>query len=154
MLRIMPAMAAPITRRQFDSLADNLHQLNILDAGLTEQMQRALGIDLHCWDLWIKSKGKWDFRFNAGHERLKEAAEIFCGVGNPVAERHGDLTAAHLAIDFHDTQTRLAGTGQPLISPDVHHLLNECRDLYELTLTDEKRVGLVLDFLSKRQSPA
>jgi len=153
MLRTMPAMTAPITRRQFDALAENLHQLNILDAGLTEQIQRALGIDLHCWDLWIKSKGVWDFRFKAGHERLKEAAANFCGEGNPVSERHGDLSAAHLAIDFHDTQTRLLQSGQPLLSADVHKLIIDCRDLYEMNTTDERRLGLVLDFLSKKVCP-
>lgn len=146
-------MTAPITRSQFDPLGDNLHQLNRQDAALTEQIQRALGVDLHCWDLWVKSGGKWDFRFKAGHERLKDAASVFCGDANPVSTRHGDLEAAHLSIDFHDSQTRLMQAGLPLLTTDVNKLISDCRDLYELSVIEEKRLGLVLDYLSKRQYP-
>src|SRR5208282_4299297 len=105
-LTLLPDLSLPITRKSIDPLYNDLVQLNYLDAGLPENTQRALGLMFHCWDLWVKTKGKIDYRGDAGHERLKQDSETFL-CGSPVATRNGDLSAAHLAIDYHDTQVRL-----------------------------------------------
>lgn len=150
MLKLIPDIVLPVTQRQFDPLADVLYQVNILDAGLNEKIQRGLGLYFHTWDLWCKSNGKIDYRGPAGHSRLVQDAMTFCGTGNPVATRHGDLSAAHLAIDFSDTQVRLKAHGLPLLSWDVNELINACRDLSEYSPEQEKRVGLLMDMLGKK----
>jgi hypothetical protein len=150
MLKILPAMQFPVTGKQFDPLMDSAVQLNILDGGLNEPQQRALGLYLHVFDLWVKSKGKIDYRGDEGHKRLVQDAMTFCGTGNPVATRHGDIAAAHLSIDFSDTQIRCTQSGLPLLPTNVSSLLDGCRDLYGLSLTDEKRVGLLMDSIGKR----
>lgn len=152
MLKVMPNPTLPITLRQFDPLMDNLVRLNILDAGLSDKSQRGIGLYLHTYDLWVKSKGVIDYRGPAGHQRLMEDAMTFCGHGNPVPTRHGDLAAAHLAIDWHDTQIRCMQTGLPLLSTKTSDLLNEARDLCEYSPEMEKRVGLLMDWLGKKQS--
>lgn len=150
MLKILPNAVFPITRSAINPLMDNVSNLNTLDAGLTDNMQRAMGIMLHTHDLWVKSKGKFDYRGPAGHERLKQDTETFiCGC--PIASRNGDLAAAHLSIDFHDTCVRLKETDRPPLTGEVNALLVMCRDLYGLSPHEEKRIGLFLDFLSKKQ---
>lgn len=131
---------------------DNLVQVNILDAGLNDKAQRGISLYLHTYDLWVKSRGVIDYRGPKGHQRLVEDAMTFCGHGNPVATRHGDLAAAHLAIDWHDTQNRCLMTGLPLLSTDNSALLNEARELSEYSPEMEKRVGLLMDWLGKRPS--
>lgn len=150
MLKILPSLKYPITKQQFHPLADSVANLNVLDAGITEPEQRAIGIYLHIFDLYVKSKGKVDYRGKAGFERLKEDAMIFCGVGNPVATRHGDLAAAHLAIDFSDTAIRCQQTGLPLPPNTPGGLLNECESLTLLSIQDEKRLGLLMDCLGMK----
>lgn len=127
----------------------NVVQLNILDAGLSEKSQRALGLYFHTFDLWVKSGGKINYTGKDGHARLMQDAMAFVGPGNPVATRHGDLQAAHLAIDWHDSQMRLKAVNASL-SPEVAQLLVECRDLVDIPLETEKRVGLLMDYLGKR----
>lgn len=152
MLKTLPDFRLPISQSQFNPLMDSVVQLNIIDAGLSDRSQRALGIYFHTFDLWVKTGGRLDYRGRDGHARLVQDAMNFCGTGNPVATRHGDLAAAHLAIDFHDTQVRLAQNKLPLLSSDVSYLISQCPDLAEFSAEMEKRVGLLMDFCGKKPS--
>jgi len=154
MLKLLPNGLFPITVQQFNPLMDNLVQLNILDAGLSDKAQRGIGLYLHTYDLWVKSGGAIDYRGHKGQERLLEDTMTFCGHGNPVPTRHGDLAAAHLAIDWHDTQVRCMSTGLPLLSTQTADLLNEARNLCEYSPEMEKRVGLLMDYLGKKPYPS
>jgi hypothetical protein len=154
MLKILPDMVKPVSSAQINALMDGLVQLNLIEGCLSEQQQRALSVDLSCFDLYIKSKGKWDYRFAAGHQRLFQDAATFCGSGTPIATRKGDLAASHLALDFSDTQVRLAQAGLPLLPTNVSDLLINCRDMCGLTVIDEHRIGVLLDYLSKKSPPA
>ena len=143
-------MTFPVTGKQFDPLMDGVVQLNLIDGTLTEPQQRAIGLFLHVFDLYVKSGGKINYMGRDGHERLKQDAMTFCGTGNPVATRHGDIAAAHLAIDWSDTAIRCASVGLPSPPNTSQGLLVGCIDLCGLTTTDEKRVGLLMDFLGKK----
>lgn len=147
-LKLLPDMVMPVTQAQINPLMDNLCQLNVLDAGIAEPMQRALGIYLHTWDLWCKSGGRIDYRGKAGRERLKDDACRF--VLSSIVTRHGDLPAAHLAIDWSDTQVRLRAAGLALLPSDVNKLLADCSDIHALSIEMEKRTGLLMDYLGKK----
>lgn len=151
-LRLLPDLVFPITSNQVDPLMDNLAQLNLVDAGLTVNQQKALTIFLHIYDLFVKSHGHVDYRGKDGQARLLQDAMTLVGTGNPVATRHGDLPAAHLAIDYHDTQTRLIQAGLPLLPSVVNELLTKCTELALLPPQTENRVGLLMDYLGKRKS--
>lgn len=151
MLQLLPDITFPVSHRHADRLNDDIAQLNILDAGVTEGKQRGLSLYFHTFDLWCKSGGKIDYRGEAGHARLVEDAMRFVGSGNSVSTKHGDLAAAHLALDWHDCQMRLKAAGQPLLSFDVNQLLVECAKLCEYPIELEKRTGLLMDFLGKRK---
>ena len=153
MLRLLPDMVFPVTGKQADPLMENLVQLNLIEGCLTERQQRAIGLYFHTFDLWVKSGGKIDYRSRPGHARLVEDAMAFVGPGNPVATRHGDLAAAHLAIDFHDAQRRIAEVGMPAktLAWEVNALLAESADLAEFPPEMEKRTGLLMDYLGKRR---
>ena len=115
MLITLPDITWPVTKAKANTLMVDVQQLNILEGGLSEPSQRGLGIYFHTFDLWVKSKGKIDYRGVDGHRRLVEDAMRFVGTGNPVATKHGDIAAAHLSLDWHDTQMRLdkKGTTRP-----------------------------------------
>lgn len=149
MLQLLPDLRFPITRGQIDPLMNNIVQLNLIEAGLTEKQQRGLGLLFHLWDTFVKSHGKIDYRSPEGHARLVQDAMTYLA-GSPVTTRHGDLPAAHLAIDYSDTQIRLRNAGKPPLPADVATLLYECRDLSEFSPEQEKRIGLLLDMLGKR----
>lgn len=148
-LRMLPDLVAPITNRQINALMDNIMQLNTVDAGIHERYQRALTINFHIYDLFVKSHGKWDYRGLDGLNRLTQDAMSFIG-GSTIASKHGDLPAAHLAIDYHDTQSRLAGAGMATLSHEVNDLLLMSRSLADLPPQTEQRIALLLDYLSKR----
>lgn len=152
-LRMLPDIVFPVTLSQVNPLMDCVHQFNILDAGLNEKWQRGMGLMLHTFDLWVKSKGKIDYRGPDGHRRLVDDAMTFVGHGNPVATRHGDLAAAHLSIDWSDTQVRLTEAGWPLLSDKVADLLRDSMQLSEHAPEIEKRVGLYMDYLGKKAVP-
>jgi hypothetical protein len=152
-LRLLPDLTFPLRRDAINPLMDNVMQVNIVDAGVTENMQRALGLMLHTWDLWVKSGGRIDYRGEAGHARMIQDAMTFCPQGCGLDTRHGEIAAAHLSIDFSDTQIRLLTAKLPLLPSDPSDLLRRCRDLYPLSVEDEKRVGLLLDMLGKKPVP-
>ena len=150
MLITLPDITWPVTKEQANTLMVDVQQLNILEGGLSEPSQRGLGIYFHTFDLWVKSKGKIDYRGVDGHRRLVEDAMRFVGTGNPVATKHGDIAAAHLSLDWHDTQMRLKEGHHAPISSRVGDLLHESRELAALSIEMEKRTGLLLDYLGKR----
>jgi hypothetical protein len=149
MLRLLPDITLPVTQKQLNPLYENVVKLNILDAGLNEGYQRALGIHFHIFDTWIKTGGRLDYRGLEGHKRLIDDAMSFVG-GSPVITKHGDLAAAHLSIDYHDTQSRLKAHGQPELSNDVNNLLKDCIDFSTFSVKDETRIGLYMDYIGKR----
>lgn len=149
MLRLLPDIKFPVDPRQINPLMENVHQLNVLEAGINERMQKALGIFFHILDTYCKTGGKVDYRGREGHERLKQDAITFCG-GSSVATKHGDLAAAHLGIDYHDTSIRLRDMGLPPLPNSVGELLKECMDFANLAPQTENRIGLYLDYLGKK----
>ncbi len=150
MLKLLPNLVFPITPRTINPLLDNLFQLNLIDAGLNEPQQRALGIYLHAYDLFVKSKGAIDYRNRDGHERLKQDAKTFCPADS-LLTRHGDLAAAHLAIDWHDTMCRTKEMGLPPLPDTLNGLMPGCIDLCGLSIAEEKRLGLFMDMLGKKR---
>lgn len=151
MLKLLPDLVYPITQSQSDALMDNIVQLNLMEGSLTEKQQRGLGLFFHIFDIWVKTGGRIDYRSREGHYQLVNDCMSFVGSGNPVATRYGDLPAAHLAIDFHDTMMRLKSASLPLLSMNVNDLLDQCADLAEYPPEMEKRIGLLLDYLGKRR---
>lgn len=147
MLRMLPDLAFPIGQGSINALMDNLVQLNLVDAGLNERQQFALGINFHIYDLLAK-KGL-DYTGPAGHNRMMADSMAFVG-GAPVVTRHGDLAAAHLSVDYHDTQRRLAEAGLRPLPADVNLLLAMCADFTTFPPQIERRVLLLLDYLSKK----
>ena len=143
MLKILPKLTFPVNASSINPLMEGVVKLNRLDAGIPEGVQSALAIYLHVFDIYVKSHGKLDYRGKDGHERLKQDAARFCGT--EVITRHGDLMAAHLAIDWSETTVRCIQNGMPLPSPDVNQLLADSRDLMNLDARIEKQIGLLLD---------
>lgn len=124
--------------------------MNILEAGIHERFQKALGIFFHVIDTYCKTNGAVDYRGPEGHKRLVQDAMTFCG-GSSVATKHGDLAAAHLGIDFSDTQIRLKEKGLPPIPDNVSDLLKMCSDFANFPPQMENRIGLFLDYIGKRR---
>ena len=149
-LRMLPDMVFPVTPQQVNALMDNLVQLNLVEGGINERQQFALGINFHVYDLLVKTQGRIDYTGREGHRRMMQDATIFCGSGNPVATRHGDLAAAHLSVDYNDTQARLKGAGLPALPSQVSDLLGMCADLAVFPPREERRILLLLDYLSKK----
>lgn len=151
MLRLLPDVKFPVTPTQINPLLENVHQLNILEAGIHERFQKALGIFFHVIDTYCKTNGAVDYRGPEGHKRLVQDAMTFCG-GSSIATKHGDLAAAHLGIDFHDTSIRLRDKGLPPLPTAVADLLKMCADFAALPPQSENRINLYLDFLGKKQN--
>lgn len=148
-LKILPVLVFPITAASINPLFEGVVKLNTIDAGIPEPTQRALSLYLHCIDLFVKSKGKYDYRNPTGHARLKQDAFSFCPAS--IVTRHGDLSAAHLSIDWSDTAIRCIQSSLPQPSSDVNELLLASRDLVGMPPEDYKRIGVLLDYLSKKQ---
>lgn len=149
MLRMLPDLTFPVRPGSIDPLMDNVVQLNICDAGLNDRLQRALTLNFHIFDLYVKSGFKIDYRGEEGQRQMVADAMAFVG-GSTIATKHGDLAAAHLSIDYHDTQSRLAGASLPLLSSNVNDLIGASRKLADMPAQTEQRVALLLDYLSKR----
>ncbi len=151
-LRLLPDLTFPITQAQINPLMDNVQQLNTLDAGIPDRTQRALTLFFHVHDLFVKSHGKIDYRSEDGRVRMVQDAVTFVG-GSTIASKQGDLPAAHLSIDYHDTVSRLAAAGLPPIPSDVNALIYLSRKMADYPPQTEQRVALLLDILSKRPMP-
>lgn len=148
-LRMLPDLVFPIRPDSINPLMDNVQQLNIVDAGIPERVQRALTLNFHIFDLYVKSGGRLDYRGEDGRQRLVQDAASFIG-GSTIATKHGDLAAAHLSIDYHDSQSRLKQAGMPLLPSDVNALVELSRKMADFPSQTEQRVALFLDYLSKR----
>lgn len=129
---------------------EGVHQLNILEAAVPERFQKALGILFHLTDTFVKTNGRVDYRGPEGHKRLLQDAMTFCG-GSSIVTKHGDLAAAHIAIDYHDSQIRLKEKGLPPLPSEVSELLRMCIDFANLPVQMENRIGLFLDFVGKKE---
>lgn len=149
-LQLLPSLVYPITSPQANVLMNNVVQLNLLDAGLNPRQQQAIGLLCDIYDLLAKSGGAVDYRGKDGHRRLYADAMAFVGTGSPIVTRHGDLKAAHLAIDYSDTQNKLAKAGMPPISSLVSVLLNEASDFSNLPAKEDDRCALFLRYLLKK----
>lgn len=149
MLKLLPDIKFPVTPAQINPLMESVQQLNIIDAGLSEQYQRALGIFFHVLDLYCKSGGKIDYRGAQGHRRLMEDSAAFVG-GTSIVTKHGDLAAAHLALDFSDTQIRLKAIGHDPLPYEVRDLLKLCMDFAHYPPRTEKQVEVLMDYLGKK----
>ncbi len=152
-LRLLPDLTWPITPASINALMDNVQKLNTLDAGVHERYQRALTIQFHVYDLLVKSHGRIDYTGDEGRKRMVQDAFAFIG-GSTIATKQGDLAAAHLSIDYSDTQCRLFEHGLTMLSPDVNELISLSRDLADFPAQTEQRIALLLDYLSKRPIPA
>ena len=150
MLKLLPTLTFPITHNQVNGLYDGVVQLNVLDAGLSDRSQKALDIVLDTYEIKAKTSGAIDYTGPGGHLRLFQDAMNFVGDGNPIATRHGDMRAAHLAINWNNTQVALANAGMTLLSADVNQLILLCRDFTVLPLRSEDRIGLFLSYLRKK----
>jgi len=150
MLTLLPELKFPITSRQTDAMMNNLCQLNVLDAGVPDRAQKALDLLLHIYELKAKTAGAIDYTGQAGHALLLQHAMNFVGDGSPIVTRHGDLRAAHLAIDYSNTQIMLKDAGFSAIPSDVNLLLDMCRDLMNFPMRTEERMGLLLTYLKKK----
>jgi hypothetical protein len=149
-LKILPDLVYPITQQQCNPLLESVVKLNLLDAGVTPIQQKGLALFFHIYDIFVKSSGKIDYRGKQGHARLVQDAMTFVGPGNPIGTRHGDLPAAHLALDFSDVQVRLRDAGMPLLPASVNDLLVMCADLCSYPQVTENRVGVLMDYIGKK----
>ena len=151
MLTLLPDLVYPITPGQINALMDNIVQLNVVDAGLTQRAQEALDIALDCYEILAKTGGKIDYTGLDGHRRLHEDAMRLISDGNPIMTRHGDLSAAHLSIGFHDAQIHLRNAGMHLLTNNRDDLLNMARDIMQFPKRTEDRIGLFLRLLKKKR---
>ena len=129
---------------------DSVVKLNLLDAGLPDRAQKALDIVLHTYELKAKTGSVIDYTGENGHARLLQDAMSFVGDGCPIVTRHGDLQAAHLAIDYSNTQIILQNAGLPLLPSNTNDLLNLCRGLMAFPMRTDERMGLLLTYLKKK----
>jgi hypothetical protein len=150
-LRLLPDLTFPITSKQCDGLIDLVVQLNILDAGLTERDQKALDIVLETYELKAETGGVIDFTGEVGQQALFQAAMNFCGTGNPIITRHGDLRAAHLGINYHNAQVKLKKAGMPALSNIVNDLLILGRKIAVFPPQTEDRMALLLSYMQKKK---
>ena len=149
-LQLLPDLVFPITSSQSNAIMNDVVQLNLVEAGLNPRQQQAIGITFDIYDLLAKSGGAIDYRGKAGHARLYQHAMNFVGTGSPIVTRHGDLKAAHLAIDYNDTQGKLAKAGMPLITDSVAQLLLESIDITNLPAREDDRMALFLRYMLKK----
>ena len=150
-LSILPDLVYPVTPAQINAIMDNVVQLNLVDAGLTSRDQAAIDIMLDCYEVLAKTAGAIDYTGLDGHRRLHEDAMRLINDGNPIMTRHGDLSAAHLAIGYHDAQISLRNAGMPLLTTNRDDLLALARDITQFPKRTEDRLGLFLRYLKKKK---
>ena len=151
MLTLLPDLVYPVTGAQINALMDNVVQLNLVDAGLTSRDQDAIDIMLDCYEIKAKTNGAIDYTGLDGHRRLHEDAMRLVNDGNPIMTRHGDMTAAHVAIGYHDAQINLRTAGMPLLSSNRNDLLALSRDILQFPKRTEARMALFLRYLRKKK---
>ena len=150
-LTLLPDLIYPVTGAQINALMDNMVQLNLVDAGLTSRDQDAIDIMLDCYEIKAKTGGAIDYTGLDGHRRLHEDAMRLINDGNPIMTRHGDMSAAHLAIGFHDAQIHLRNAGMTLLPSNRDDLLSLARDILQFPKRTESRMGLFLRYLRKKK---
>lgn len=128
----------------------NTVQLNPLDAGIAERMQKAIDLELHAQEVKADTAGAINYTGADGHRRLCQDAMSFAGDGCPIVTRHGDLKAAYLAIAFGDAQFKLAKAGMPLLTNNPQLLLASVQDILQLPARTEDRMALFLSYLRKK----
>ena len=128
----------------------NTVQLNPLDAGIAERMQKAIDLELHAQEVKADTAGAINYTGVDGHRRLCQDAMNFVGEGCPIVTRHGDLKAAFLAIAFNDAQAKLAKAGMPLLTNNAQLLLASVQDLLNMPPRTEDRMALFLSYLRKK----
>ena len=151
MLTLLPDLVYPVTGAQINALMDNVVQLNLVDAGLTSRDQDAIDIMLDCYEIKAKTNGAIDYTGLDGHRRLHEDAMRLVNDGNPIMTRHGDMTAAHVAIGYHDAQINLRTAGMPLLSSNRNDLIALSRDILQFPKRTEARMALFLRYLRKKK---
>lgn len=150
MLVPLPQITFPVSFRQVDALMQNTVQLNPLDAGIAERMQKAIDLELHAQEVKADTGGAINYTGPDGHRRLCQDAMSFVGEGCPIVTRHGDLKAAYLAIAFNDTQSKLAKAGMPLLTNNPQLLLASVADFLTMPVRTEDRMSLFLSYLRKK----
>ena len=150
-LTLLPDLIYPVTGAQINALMDDVVKLNLVDAGLTSRDQDAIDIMLDCYEIKAKSLGAIDYTGLDGHRRLHEDAMRLINDGNPIMTRHGDMTAAHVAIGYHDAQICLRDAGMTLLTSNRDDLLNLSRDILQLSKRTEARMALFLRYLREKK---
>ena len=150
-LTLLPDLIYPVTGAQINALMDDVVKLNLVDAGLTSRDQDAIDIMLDCYEIKAKSLGAIDYTGLEGHRRLHEDAMRLINDGNPIMTRHGDMTAAHVAIGYHDAQINLRTAGMPLLSSNRNDLIALSRDILQFPKRTEARMALFLRYLRKKK---
>ena len=147
-LKLLPDLTFPLTQAQINPLLESVQKLNVLDAGVDPRTQKAIDIMLHAWDLKAKTGGRIDYTGPNGHARLYQDAVRL--VPEFLATKHGDLRAAHLGIDFNNTQVDLRTAGMALLPGGTFELINMCRDILNTPIRTDERMSLLLSLLSKK----
>lgn len=146
MLKELPKLVYPITPSQVNTLMEGVVQLNLINGGLNVNQQRALGILFDAFEIYAKSMGRVNYTGPEGHKRLFQDAMALAGPGTCLATRHGDLAAAHLAIDWNNATKRLVEAGMSPLTGDVGKLLELCRDLVPIPRQTDDSLGIVLRY--------
>lgn len=150
LLKLLPDITFPVTSPQINGLMDGVLSLNVLDAGLSPRLQKALDIVLETYELKATSGGKHDYTGRSGNQKLYQDALSFVSEGSGLVTRHGDLRAAHLAINWHNAQKKLEKAGLPLMSAVVNDLVAESIEISNFQPQTEERMGLFLSYLQKK----
>lgn len=148
MLSTLPPIYFPITSKQVGVLMDNVQQLNVVDAGVNPLEQKTLDNILHIYELMADTHGALNYTGEEGQRRLFQEAVTF--VPEQLVTKHGDLRAAHLAINYNNAQAKLKKHGFPPITGDVNLLTNMGRYLVSLPMRTDERISLYLSYLAKK----
>jgi hypothetical protein len=150
-LTTLPDLSFPVTSSQVAGLMNNVVQLNFVDAGLNQLMQRAIGILLDTIEIYAKSGGRINYLGKEGQARLFQDAMTFAGPQTCLATRKGDLQASHLAIDWNNATKRLQQAGLTIVLPNnVSELLDMAKDLIPLPSQTDDSIGVLIRYLQKK----
>lgn len=147
-LSTLPPIHFPLTFQQVGALMDFVQKMNVVDAGVDPRTQKAADIEFHIYELLADTRGTRDYRGRDGHARLVQESMAF--IPEQLVTKHGDLRAAHLAINYNNAQAKLKRHGFAPMTDNRDTLVNECRDLLAFPLGTEERVSLYLNYLAKK----